>query len=61
MVMSELSGVHRAALKTLKKIMSGKENPTEMEKLLVELCDADGDFSDKSLIAELVEYATEGK
>lgn len=41
--------------------MSGKENPTEMEKLLVELCDADGDFSDKSLIAELVEYATEGK
>lgn len=61
MVMSELSGVHRAALKTLKKIMSGKENPTEMEKLLVELCDADGDFSDKTLIKELIEYATEGK
>ena len=61
MVMDELSAVHRAALKTLKKIMSGKENPTEMEKLLVELCDADGDFSDKSLIDELVLYATEGK
>ena len=61
MVMNELSLVHRTALKTLKKIMSDKENPTEMEKLLVELCDADGDFSDKTLINELVEYATEGK
>ncbi len=61
MVMNELSAVHRTALKTLKKIMSGKENPTEMEKLLVELCDADGDFSDKTLIKELIEYATEGK
>ena len=57
MIMSELSRVHRAALKTLKKIMSSKKNPSEMEKLLVELCDADGDFSDKSLIGELVEYA----
>ena len=61
MVLNELSLVHRTALKTLKKIMSDKENPTEMEKLLVELCDADGDFSDKTLINELVEYATEGK
>ncbi len=61
MVTNELSLVHRTALKTLKKIMSDKENPTEMEKLLVELCDADGDFSDKTLINELVEYATEGK
>ena len=57
MVLSELSVVHRTALKTLKKIMSAKENPSEMEKLLVELCDADGDFSDKNLIAPLVEYA----
>ena len=57
MVLSELSLVHRTALKTLKKIMSGKENPTEMEKLLVELCDADGDFSDRESIKELVEYA----
>ena len=57
MVLSELSLVHRTALKTLKKIMSGKENPSEMEKLLVELCDADGDFSDRNAIKELVEYA----
>ncbi|MBR3932767.1 MAG: flavodoxin [Clostridia bacterium] len=57
MIVSELSLVHRTAIKTLKKIMSGKKNPTEMEKLLIDLCDADGDFSDKSLITELVEYA----
>ncbi len=57
MVLSELSLVHRTALKTLKKIMSGKENPSEMEKMLIELCDADGDFSNKDLICELVEYA----
>ena len=57
MVLSELSLVHRTALKTLKKIMSSKENPTEMEKMLVDLCDADGDFSDKNEIKELIEYA----
>jgi menaquinone-dependent protoporphyrinogen IX oxidase len=57
MVISELSLVHRAAIKTLKKIMSSKENPTEMEKMLIDLCDANGDFSDKSLIYELTEYA----
>ena len=58
MVLDELSAVHRAALKTLKKIMSSKKEPTEMEKLLVELCDADGDFCDRSQIAELIEYVT---
>lgn len=57
MIVSELSLVHKAAIKTLKKIMSGKENPTQMEKMLIDLCDADGDFSDKSLIKELIEYA----
>ena len=57
MVASELSLVHRTAIKTLKKIMSSKENPSEMVKLLVELCDADGDFSDREEIKELVEYA----
>lgn len=57
MVTSELSFVHRTAIKTLKKIMSDKDNPTEMEKLLIELCDADGDFTDKRLIKELVQYA----
>ena len=59
MVLSELSLVHRTALKTLKKIMSSKENPTEMEKLLVTLCDADGDFSDRNAISELVQYVKE--
>lgn len=57
MILDELTFVHRTALKSLKKIMSDKKNPTEMEKLLVELCDADGDFSDRNLIKELVEYA----
>lgn len=56
MVVDELSLVHRTAIKTLKKIMSGKENPTEMEKLLVDLCDADGDFTDRSAISDLVNY-----
>lgn len=56
MKMDELSIVHRTALKSLKKIMSAKKEPTEMEKLLIELCDADGDFCDRSQIAQLVEY-----
>lgn len=56
MIIEELSLVHRTALKTLKKIMQSKENPTYMEKLLVELCDADGDFTDKNAITELLEY-----
>lgn len=57
MITEELTVVHKTALKTLKKIMQGKENPTEMEKLLVELCDANGDFTDRESIKELVEYA----
>ncbi len=56
MILEELSPVHRTALKTLKKIMSSKENPTEMEQLLVRLCDADGDFTEKEAINELLEY-----
>ena len=56
MIMDELTLVHRSALKTLKKIMSSKENPTEMEKLLVDLCDSDGDFMDKESIKDLVDY-----
>ncbi len=59
MVIDELSTVHKTALKTLKKIMKAKKEPTEMEKLLVELCDADGDFSDPSQIVDLVKYVTE--
>ena len=56
MKMNELSLVHRTALKSLKKIMQNKKNPSEMEKLLVELCDADGDFSNKDDIKELISY-----
>jgi len=56
MILSELSFPHRAALKALKKIMSAKENPSDLEKLLIELCDADGDFTDKKDIAPLIEY-----
>ncbi len=57
MILDELSLVHRTAIKTLKKLMAGKENPTEMEKLLVELCDKDGDFTDRDSIKDLIEYA----
>ena len=56
MLMNELSLVHKTALKTLKKIMSGKENPTDMEKLLIKLCDADVDYTDKDSIAPLLDY-----
>ena len=56
MILDELSLPHKTAIKALKKLMSKKENPTEMEKLLIDLCDADGDFSDKSLITDLVSY-----
>ena len=59
MVNGELSIVHRTALKTLKQIMLSKENPSEMEKLLVDLCDADGDFTDKTQIKDLIDYVKE--
>ena len=49
--------VHRTAIRALKKLMSGKENPSPMEKMLIDLCDADGDFTDRTAIKELVEYA----
>lgn len=57
MLINELSLVHKTAIKSLKAIMSKKENPTDMEKLLIDLCDVDADLTDKSLIDELVEYA----
>ncbi len=57
MVLDELTPVHRTAIKALKKLMSNKSNPTEMEKLLIALCDKDGDFSDRAQINELVRYA----
>jgi len=57
MIQKELTPVHYAAIVSLKKIMSAKKNPSDMVKLLLELCDADGDFSDRESIKELVEYA----
>ena len=57
MIIEELSMPHRAALKTLKQIMSAKKEPNEMEKLLIELCDTSGDFTDRDAIKDLVEYA----
>lgn len=57
MIIDELSAVHRAALKTLKQIMSAKKNPNEMEKLLIELCETSGDFTDKNAIKDLIDYA----
>lgn len=59
MILDELSFPHRTAIKALKKLMGGKENPTEMEKLLVDLCDADGDFTDREAIKDLVAYVKE--
>ena len=59
MLVSELSLVHRTALKALKKLMSEKENPSEMERLLVTLCDCDGDFTDRKAIKELLDYVKE--
>jgi menaquinone-dependent protoporphyrinogen IX oxidase len=56
MIIDELSLVHKTALKSLKKIMQGKENPSEMEKLLITLCDASGDFSDRNAINDLIYY-----
>ena len=59
MILDELSLPHKTAIKALKKLMGGKENPSEMEKLLVTLCDANGDFSDKSAIYDLIKYIKE--
>lgn len=59
MIINELSLVHKTAIKSLKAIMSKKENPTEMEKMLIDLCDVDADLTDKSLISDLVEFAKE--
>ena len=56
MILDELSFPHKTAIKALKKIMSAKENPTEMEQMLIKLCDESGDFTDREAIKELVEY-----
>ncbi|MBE7039662.1 MAG: flavodoxin [Ruminococcaceae bacterium] len=56
MILDELSLPHKTAIKALKKLMSSKGNPTEMEKLLIDLCDANGDFTDKKSITNLINY-----
>lgn len=56
MLTDELSIPHKMALKTLKKIMQGKENPTEMEKMLVDLCDYNKSEISRDQITELVHY-----
>lgn len=56
MIIDELSIPHKLSLKALKKVMSARKNPTEMEKLLIELCDASGDFTDRAQIKDLLEY-----
>lgn len=59
MIIDELSLVHKTALKTLKKIMTAKESPSDMEKLLIKLCDANVDLCDKTSIKPLIEYIKE--
>lgn len=59
MIIDELNLVHKTAIKGLKKLMKSKENPTDMEKMLIDLCDANGDFTDKNSIYELIKYAKE--
>ena len=59
MIIDELTLPHKAAIVALKKIMSGKENPNEMEKLLIKLCDESGDFTDRAAISDLVAYVKE--
>ena len=56
MILEELSLPHRTAIKALKALMKNKENPTEMEKLLITLCDASGDFTDRTAIKEFIDY-----
>ena len=56
MIVDDLSFPHKTAIKALKKIMSAKENPTEMEQMLIKLCDENADYTDRSYITDLVNY-----
>ena len=60
MILEEMNFADRTAIKMLKKLMSGKKNPSDMEKLLIELCETYGDFTDRNAISELVEYIRGG-
>jgi len=59
MLTEELTFTHKMALKALKKTMIRKENPTEMEKMLVKLCDYNKNEISRNQINELVEYVKE--
>ena len=61
MLTEELSFVHRKALVVLKKIMSSKENPTDLEKLLIELCDYNKDETDKNAIYPMIDDIKKGE
>ena len=56
MLTDELTMPHKAALKMLKGIMQKKENPTEMEKMLVDLCDYNKSEIDRKQINDLVNF-----
>ncbi len=56
MIVDELSLPHKIAIKGLKKIMAEKENPTDAEKLLLQLCDCNGNFVDESLTQDIIDY-----
>jgi len=56
MILEEMNYADRMAIKTLKKVMSMKKDPSDMVKLLIQLCETYGDFTDRSQIGELVEY-----
>ena len=59
MLDEELTFPHKMALKALKKIMQKKDTPTEMEKMLIELCDYNKNEISRAQINELVEYVKE--
>ena len=47
----------RKSQQTMKELRDiFKENPTDMEKLIIKLCDADVDYTDKDSIAPLLDY-----
>ena len=56
MIEEELSLPHKTAIKSLKGIMSKKANPSDMEKLLIKLCDSFGDFTNRGEIIPLIDY-----
>ena len=56
MLDEELTFPHKMALKALKKIMQKKDNPTDMEKMLIDLCDYNKNEISRDQIIDLVSY-----